>query len=98
MSTDFSRVSFYTWEQKKRRARECLFFREDMMFNKDSTTTHHECVKRVGAVAGATLFLGQRTLWGSKGWPDVLSKETLEIDTRTWSSGIESELSPKSRH
>jgi len=25
MSVDFSRVSFYTWEQKKRRARECLF-------------------------------------------------------------------------
>ena len=63
MSTDFSRVPFYTWQQKKRRAKECLFFREDMMVNKDSTTTHREFVKRVGAVAGgATLFLGQSTL------------------------------------
>jgi hypothetical protein len=26
MSTDFSSAPFYTWEQKKRRARECLFF------------------------------------------------------------------------
>jgi hypothetical protein len=62
MGTDFSRVPFYTWEQKKRRARECLFFRKDMMFNKDSATTRREFVKRVGAVAGATLFLGQSTL------------------------------------
>jgi pimeloyl-ACP methyl ester carboxylesterase len=37
-------------------------FMEDMMFNKDSTTTRREFVKRVGAAAGATLFLGQRTL------------------------------------
>ncbi len=48
------------------------------MFNKDSTTTRREFVKRVGAVAGATLFLGQRTLWGSKGWPDVLDRVGIE--------------------
>ncbi len=56
---------------------ECLFFREDMMFNKDSTTTRREFVKRVGAIAGATLFLGQSTL-----------KETLEIDTKTRGSAL----------
>jgi|SRR5260370_30232501 hypothetical protein len=96
MSTDFSRVSFYTWEQKKRRARECLFFREDMMFNKDSTTTRREFVKRVGAVAGATLFLGQRTLWGSKGWPDVLEPGDLRNrheDVELWDRvGIEPQV------
>jgi len=47
------------------------------MFNKDSTTTRREFVKRVGAIAGATLFLGQSTL-----------KETLEIDTKTRGSAL----------
>ena len=32
------------------------------MFNNDSTTSRREFVKRVGAAAGATLFLGQSTL------------------------------------
>src|SRR6266436_63454 len=41
---------------------ECLFFMEEIMFNNDSTTSRREFVKRVGAAAGATLFLGQSTL------------------------------------
>ena len=39
-----------------------IFFREDMMFKKDATTTRRAFVKSVGAAAGAMLFLGQRTL------------------------------------
>ena len=33
MDSDFARVSCYTWEQKKRKAMECLFFREEIMRN-----------------------------------------------------------------
>jgi hypothetical protein len=33
---------------EERRARQCLFFLEEMIVKKDSTTTRRECVERVG--------------------------------------------------
>ena len=101
MDIDFARVSFYTWEQKKRRARKSLFFIEEIMFKKDATTTRREFVKSVGALAGATLLLGQTTLSAhaessrevepshpSRAGINVLLAHGAYVDASNWSKVI----------